>query len=130
MSLLATSANRVKKNTAASVNRRIAFETYARLERIGHQRQAIELRLDELDQEWDIERMLEANASSVMLVGTVLGLTVDKRFFVVPLAVSSFLLQHALQGWCPPLPVLRRFGFRTAREIEDERHELLGRLKK
>jgi hypothetical protein len=26
-----------------------------------------------------------------------------------------------LQGWCPPLPIIRRAGVRTAREIEAER---------
>ena len=36
----------------------------------------------------------------------------------------SFLLQHALQGWCPPLPLFRRLGVRTAREIARERYAL------
>jgi len=35
--------------------------------------------------------------------------------------VAAFLLQHAVQGWCPPLPVFRRLGVRTADEINDER---------
>ena len=35
-------------------------------------------------------------------------------------------MQHALQGWCPPLPVLRRLGFRTQNEIERERYALEG----
>jgi hypothetical protein len=35
-----------------------------------------------------------------------------------------FLFQHAIQGWCPPVPVLRRLGFRTANEIEQERTAL------
>jgi len=29
-----------------------------------------------------------------------------------------------LQGWCPPLPVLRRLGFRTAFEIDYDRYAL------
>jgi hypothetical protein len=32
--------------------------------------------------------------------------------------------EHAVQGWCPPLPILRRMGFRTAREIDTERTAL------
>ncbi len=36
------------------------------------------------------------------------------------MVVAAFLLQHALQGWCPPLPLLRRLGIRTAAEIHDE----------
>jgi hypothetical protein len=31
---------------------------------------------------------------------------------------------HAVQGWCPPVPVLRRLGFRTASEIDHERYAL------
>jgi hypothetical protein len=31
------------------------------------------------------------------------------------------LLMHALQGWCPPLPVIRKLGVRTAKEIFEEK---------
>ena len=41
-----------------------------------------------------------------------------------PVIVTAFLFQHAIQGWCPPLPILRRLGFRTAREIDTERTAL------
>jgi hypothetical protein len=37
---------------------------------------------------------------------------------------TAFLFQHAVQGWCPPVPILRRLGYRTAREIDDERAAL------
>lgn len=85
---------------------------------------AIEWRLQELDQEWDVERTLEANAATVALVGLALGATVDRRWYLLPTAVASFLLQHALQGWCPPLPVFRRLGVRTSYEIDYERYAL------
>ena len=45
-------------------------------------------------------------------------------WFLLPAAVSGFLLQHAVQGWCPPIPVLRRLGFRTSFEIEQERQAM------
>ena len=38
--------------------------------------------------------------------------------------MDPFLLQHALQGWCPPVPILRRQGFRTRHEIDAERQAL------
>jgi hypothetical protein len=38
--------------------------------------------------------------------------------------VAGFLLQHAVQGWCPPVPLFRRLGFRTAAEIDYERYAL------
>jgi hypothetical protein len=84
----------------------------------------IEERLDELDHEWDIERTLEANASTLAFTGVVLGATVDKRWLALPALVTAFLFQHAVEGWCPPLPVLRKLGYRTMREIDTERYAL------
>jgi hypothetical protein len=83
-------------------------------------------RLRALDEEWDVERTLEANASTLTLVGLALALLVDRRWIALPIAVQSFLLQHALQGWCPPLPILRRLGVRTAAEIAHERYALMA----
>ena len=34
------------------------------------------------------------------------------------------MIQHVLKGWCPPLVLLRRLGFRTAAEINRERMAL------
>jgi hypothetical protein len=85
---------------------------------------AIEGRLSELDREWDIERTLEANAATVVLFGVALGASVNRRWFALPAIVAGFLLQHALQGWCPPIPVFRRLGVRTSSEIEQERYAL------
>ncbi|CAN5323809.1 hypothetical protein BH23VER1_BH23VER1_13700 [soil metagenome] len=56
--------------------------------------------------------------------GCLLAATVDRRWIVLPMAVTAFLLQHAVQGWCPPLPLIRRLGVRTQREIEEERMAL------
>jgi Protein of unknown function (DUF2892) len=70
-----------------------------------------------------MERVLEANAATLALAGTLLG-AFDKRFLVLAAAVSAFLLQHALQGWCPPVPFFRKRGFRTMREIDTERYAL------
>ena len=80
-------------------------------------------RLKELDEEWDIERAIEAN-SALAFTGVVLGATADRRWLILPAVVTAFLFQHAIQGWCPPVPILRRLGFRTAHEIEKERHAL------
>lgn len=60
-----------------------------------------------------IERTLQLNASILVLVGLSLGTWVDKRFFFLPAMVFSFFAQHALQGWCPPIPLFRRLGIRT-----------------
>jgi hypothetical protein len=111
--------------TSSSINEEIRRQTEASIERAAAGGpEAINQRLAELEQEWDIERTLEANAATVALVGLGLGAVVDRRFYLVPAAVAGFLLQHAIQGWCPPLPIFRRLGFRTLREIDDERTAL------
>jgi hypothetical protein len=85
---------------------------------------AIGMRLQEVDREWDIERLLEANAATIALVGLGLGAFLDRRFLLLPAAVATFLLQHAIQGWCPPVPLFRALGVRTASEIDEERSAL------
>ena len=119
-----STSNRVPDHTAEEINRRIERETEIRLSYYAANPGEIGARLVALDEEWDIERALEANAASLALAGVALGAAVDRRWLVLPALVTAFLLQHAMQGWCPPLPVLRRMGFRTAAEIGRERYAL------
>ena len=72
--------------------------------------------------------MLELNASTLALSGLVLDATVNKKWLLMPGVVLSFLLQHGLQGWCPPLPLLRRLGVRTRGEIDREKYALKAAL--
>ena len=125
--MLPSTVDRVPHNTASGINARIRERTRQRVARTvqGGSRQVL-CRLAELDREWDIERVLEANAATVSLLGFALAFGSDRRYLALPVVVSAFLLQHALQGWCPPLPLLRRLGVRTANEIEDERRLLLA----
>lgn len=120
-----STVHRVPQHTAGHVNERIRQETEERVARIAVAgREAIDRRLAELDHEWDIERTLEANAATLTAVGAGLALLSDHRFALVPLVVGSFLLQHAVQGWCPPLPVFRRLGVRSQPVIDYERYAL------
>jgi hypothetical protein len=120
-----STVNRVRIHTATHINQRIRTSMEARVRRIAAAGlEAIDRRLNELDREWDIERTLEANAASLTITGALLALVVDRRFAAVPLTVGAFLLQHATEGWCPPVPIFRRYGFRTQAEIEQERYAL------
>lgn len=120
--MLNSSVERVPRSTAPEINGRIRRQALASLARYRHApREAVEARLAELKQEWDIERAIEANAATIALIGVILGAFVSRWFLILPAAVCLFLLQHALQGWCPPVPILRRLGFRTQPEIEAER---------
>jgi hypothetical protein len=123
--MIPATTQRVPAHTSPEINQRIRRTTQANIARYAKQgRQAIDCRLAELDHEWDIERVLEANASSAVLLGCTLGAFVSRKFFLLPAIVGGFLLQHAIQGWCPPVPLFRRFGVRTQREIDEERFAL------
>jgi len=122
--LLPATASRVENATSEDLNRRFAAEIEESLRHHAEHPEHIAHRLDELDHEWDIERTLEANAATLALTGTLLGAFVDRRFLILPAVVTGFLLQHALQGWCPPVPVFRRLGIRTTAEIDRERAAL------
>ena len=123
--MMPSTTTRVTRHTAEHINEQIRSETEARVARIAAAGTgAIDQRLAELDREWDIERALEANAASVALLGLGMGTFVDRRWYFLPALVAGFLLQHALQGWCPPVPVFRRLGVRTQTEIDYERYAL------
>ena len=122
--MVASTIERVTRHTGESISRQIMRQIADSVRWHAAHPEGIDRRLHELDQEWDVERTLEVNASTLALTGTVLGATVDKRWLALPALVTAFLFQHAVQGWCPPLPILRRLGFRTAREIDTERYAL------
>lgn len=119
-------ADRVRRSTSEAINRSIDDHTDANIRRFSQRSHGeIRQRISALDREWDVERVLEVNASTLALSGLVLGLTVNRRWLFLPGLVLPFLLQHGLQGWCPPLPILRRLGIRTRGEIDREKYALL-----
>jgi hypothetical protein len=120
--MLPTSSSR--SEGSREVRRSLEEAARERVQRLAARPHLIARRLRELDAEWDIERALEANAATLALSGASLAVFRDRRWGLVPMVVAGFLLQHALQGWCPPLPVLRRLGFRTRAEIDQERYAL------
>jgi hypothetical protein len=117
--------DRVREHTAADVNARLDDEMRDRLFRDSTlSDRDLSARIDALDREWDIERYLEVLAPALALVGVGLGIRGHRRGLLLSGIVLCLLLQHAVQGWCPPLAVLRRRGVRTRREIEEERYAL------
>jgi len=114
----------VRANTDPEVNQKIDSTIEERIRFYATQpRETISRRIEELEQEWDIERFLETNAAGIALGGVVFGL-VSKKWLLLSATVLGFLLQHAIQGWCPPIPLLRKFGIRTRREIDREKYAL------
>jgi hypothetical protein len=117
--------DRVRAHSNAQQNQRIDRQTQQCLEEhAAGDREHIDRHIDALDREWDVERYLQMNAGLVSLSGVVLGAMVNRRFLVLPAVVFGFFFQHATQGWCPPLPVFRKMGVRTRREINREKYAL------
>jgi hypothetical protein len=123
--MMSTKNDRVRAHSARDVNEEIDRKAQLRVvQAVGDSEIELSCRIDELNMEWDMERWLETNASALAFTGTILGLLVNKKFFAIPCLVLPFLFQHAVQGWCPPVPVLRRKGVRTRREIDAEKYAL------
>jgi hypothetical protein len=122
---LPATARRVELSTDDRLNEAIRARTDAEVVRLeSASAEEIAERLRELGEEWDVERLLQVNASTLVIVGVLLGAKMDRRFLLLPAAVFTFFAQHALQGWCPPIPIFRRLGVRTHREIARERYAL------
>lgn len=117
-------AKRVPIHSPRSANERIQEEMERNVACFSSRMEDIEKRLAQLDREWDIERTLQANAAALSVVGFILGKLVSRRWMSLPFVVVGFLLQHAVQGWCPPIALFRRLGVRTQREIDQERYAL------
>ncbi|HEY9685527.1 MAG TPA: hypothetical protein V6C52_00980 [Coleofasciculaceae cyanobacterium] len=119
--------DRVRKHTAPAVNAKIDRKMEESVIYYATQpREKLSQRIEALEREWDIERVLEISASTLAFSGFMLGLTRNKSWFLVPGIVLPALFMHALQGWCPPVSLLRRMGIRTRREIDAEKYTLKG----
>jgi hypothetical protein len=120
------SFDRVRNSTDPKINERIDAVTDSNISFYSIRPDLeIKQRVQTLEKEWDIERVLEVNASTLALTGLLLGVSINKKWLALPAVVLPFLLLHGVKGWCPPLPVLRRLGIRTRDEIDREKYSLL-----
>ena len=114
---------RVESQTDIEINDRIRRQIEANVLYYAERLDQIELRLQELSREWDMERTLEMNFGIVSVASLFFGLF-DRKWNLLGLLAGSFFIQHAVQGWCPPVPLFRRLGIRTSAEISREKYAL------
>lgn len=120
-----TKIERGRRKTSPEQSRKIDEQIERNVRLYASQPDAvIARRIEDLQNEWSIERRLQTNASILMLAATVLGLAVNRKWLLLNVVAGSFLLQHAVSGWCPPVSALQRMGFRARREIEREIYAL------
>ncbi len=117
-------ADRVRRHTAQEVLRRIDGATMANLTKCAESPAQADRRLAELDREWDTDRALEVEAATMGLVGLALGAFVRKRLLALPVIVAGAVLIQATTGRYPLMPLFRRLGLRTSKEIARERYAL------
>jgi hypothetical protein len=131
--------DRVRAHTSPVVNAKIDRQLQARLQQYADAPPVeIGRRLAELDREWDIDRALMANFAIAGGFALMRGLKDIGRprlrlrrsspWLKLIRVQLSFLGLHAVVGWCPPVVLFRRLGFRTQREIATERGALEGLL--
>lgn len=116
------SPDRARRHTARSVLRRIDDDTLHHLMEVETKPETTSRRLEALDREWDIDRTIEAEAATMGLIGLALGTFVRPAFLALPATAAAAVFLFGSRGIYPLLPIFRRLGIRTAREIERERY--------
>lgn len=124
MNNLITQGDRERVKTSEQLKQDIDQKTFENVkDYFNRSDNVITRRIEELDEEWDIEKVLGLNMSTMAISGFILSMK-NKYWLSVPVVATGFLVQHSLQGWCAPVTLLRHFKFRTRKEIEREKHAL------
>lgn len=120
--ILPATAHRVATYTDPEVNEMIRNNTLENLKCLEDgEEQEISRRIQALNSEWDTERFEEAKAAVCIMGCSLFGLAKHKFWSLLTLIAGTFLLQHALLGWCPSTPCVRKMGVRTPEEICQEK---------
>jgi hypothetical protein len=123
--MIPTTIDRHARHTHRRVNDCISEHTRDNVARYASASpQLLDQRLQELAREWDVERVTAAAAGLGLAAGLILTLVAGLWWLLVPAAIASCLLLHAVAGWSPVLPLIRRLGYRTGCEIAHERYAL------
>ncbi len=109
--MIPSTVNRVPQHTAEDVNEQIRCETEERVARLSTAgRQAIDQRLSELDQEWDIERTLGGKCGYVIAGGIDPGSYRQSQMVSLPWCHSSLSTATCSPGLVSSAASLPPFG--------------------
>lgn len=115
----------VRENTTSSANQAIDNKIISELQYFSTvDSKEINSRINKIEKEYNVERILELNASILAFIGVLLGAFLNIYWLFLPGIVLPFLAFHAIQGWCPPIPILRALKVRTQKEIDTEKYSL------
>jgi len=120
--VLPPTTHRVAAYTNPAVNEEIRRSTLENLSCLEDaEEEELTRRIRSLNSEWDTERFVEAKAALCIMGCSLFGIAKSKCWSFITLITATFLLQHALLGWCPSAPLMRKMGIRTAEEIGQEK---------
>lgn len=122
-------SDRIREHSPPKVNESIDLLTGSNIrfyERRGLN--AMKRRIRQLDREWDVDRAVMLSFALLGGVAFSLGVSGRRRRFGLLGPQAFFLGWHAFAGWSPPIPVLRRLGFRTRKEIDAEKYALKSKI--
>ncbi|MDQ3190639.1 MAG: acyl-CoA reductase [Bacteroidota bacterium] len=120
MKLRLTNKEHIRSVTNPRINAKIDNRIEENIRRYAYQGDyEISYRINELELEWDIERVFLLNSSSFAMIGLLLSLK-NKNWLIVSGTFLSFIILQTLKGFSPTIPLLRRLGLRTKQEIECE----------
>jgi hypothetical protein len=123
--LQGSATDRVRQNTPPRINNRIDEATMKRVWDFARKSpEEITIRIQALDREWDLERVLETGAAGAALTGVALSGLKSRFWLLLPAAVLASLLQHSLTRRSTAVRFVRGWGVRTRREIEAEKYAL------
>jgi len=86
--------------------------------------EAISQRIEELDQECDLDRTMALYGSGIGLGTLLFSFIGGKKWLFLGGTALGFLLKHSLDGTSPMVPLLRKLGVRTRSEIDREKYAL------
>ena len=113
--------DRIREHTSERSNRRIDRETVGAITEAVTTPGGVAARLAELDGEWDVDRALMLNFGLIGSLTAWKSRRGSRGWGALFWIQMGFLIHHAVRGWCPPMPVFRRLGFRSRKEITAER---------
>ena len=118
-------ADRVRLHTATRFNQRIDQAMMKRIWLYARKSpQEISERIEELDREWDLERIMETGAGALALSGVLISGLKSRKWLILPAGVLGLLLQHSVTRRSLPVQLLRSLGVRTRREIDSEKYAM------
>ena len=118
--------DRVRRNISESGKRKVDEEMSDKVQEYKNKTsEEITKRIMELEQEWSIERKIETFASTLSLTGILIAwYSKNRNWTIFSGVVVAFLFQHGTQGWCPPIPLFRKFNAKTRKELDWEKYAL------